>query len=106
MSPQLLTLTRQRLAVRRVAHVRFVLAFALTTQFRGIHFFCVHRTMHPWKRPYGPKNGLKNGALPEKIKKRRKDATKRTKESMGTFRALHFQRSFRGNSDAIWSLVW
>lgn len=38
-----------------------MLAFAVTTQFRGVHFFVVHRTMHPWKQPYTPRNGLYNG---------------------------------------------
>lgn len=26
----------------------FVLGFPLTTQWRGVHFFAVHRGMHPW----------------------------------------------------------
>lgn len=38
-----------------------MLAFAVTTQFRGLHFFVVHRTMHPWKKPYKARNGLANG---------------------------------------------
>ena len=33
---------------------------ALTTQFRGIHFFCVHRCMHPW---WGWRNGLAQGDI-------------------------------------------
>eukprot|EP01052_Picozoa_sp_SAG31_P031223 SAG31_NODE_3286_length_4460_cov_2.970649_5_plen_202_part_00 len=36
----------------------FVLAGMITTQFRGIHFFCVHRGMHPW---WHRKGGLQNG---------------------------------------------
>lgn len=47
----------------RHARNRFVLAFAVTTQFRGIHFFFVHRTMHPWRQPYSPRNGLANGDI-------------------------------------------
>jgi len=36
----------------------FLLAFAVTTQFRGIHFFFCHRMMHPW---WDQNNGLKQG---------------------------------------------
>lgn len=38
----------------------FLLAFPLTTQFRGIHFFAVHRAMHPW---FGRRKGLKDGDI-------------------------------------------
>jgi len=38
----------------------FLVAFAVTTQFRGIHFFTVHRGMHPW---WSIKGGLGNGDL-------------------------------------------
>eukprot|EP00747_Dinoflagellata_sp_TGD_P197323 gnl/TRDRNA2_/TRDRNA2_68556_c0_seq1.p1 gnl/TRDRNA2_/TRDRNA2_68556_c0~~gnl/TRDRNA2_/TRDRNA2_68556_c0_seq1.p1 ORF type:complete len:354 (+),score=36.13 gnl/TRDRNA2_/TRDRNA2_68556_c0_seq1:47-1108(+) len=35
----------------------FVLAFPLMTQFRGVHFFFVHRSMHPW---WSPKKGMRH----------------------------------------------
>jgi hypothetical protein len=38
----------------------FFLAFLLTTQFRGMHFFFVHRAMHPW---WKFSNGLKDGDI-------------------------------------------
>lgn len=36
----------------------FLLAFPLTSQFRGLHFFAVHRGMHPW---WKMKNGIADG---------------------------------------------
>lgn len=38
----------------------FILAFFITTQFRGLHFFTVHRCMHPW---FGVRKGLRDGDI-------------------------------------------
>ena len=48
------------LSARPLTVLWFVAAAALTTQFRGIHFFCVHRCMHPWWRS---RNGLAQGDI-------------------------------------------
>jgi hypothetical protein len=48
------------ISAKPLALLWFVLAFAVTTQFRGVHFFSVHRCMHPW---WSAKNGLRRGDI-------------------------------------------
>ena len=45
---QMATPTVDDVSARPMLVVWFLLGFLITTQFRGIHFFCVHRCMHPW----------------------------------------------------------
>ena len=52
--------TAWELMARPVWLAWFVLAIPLTTQFRGAHFFCVHRLMHPW---WKRENGLAQGDI-------------------------------------------
>jgi hypothetical protein len=57
---QLADPTFNDLTARPLSLVWFLLMFPLTTQMRGVHFFSVHRCMHPW---WDRKNGLKDGDI-------------------------------------------
>lgn len=55
---QMADLSLHDVTARPLLVLWFVLAFPITTQFRGVHFFFVHRGMHPW---FSFKRGLLDG---------------------------------------------
>ena len=55
---QMSDLNMHDITARPLMVLWFIVAFPITTQFRGIHFFTCHRGMHPW---WDRKLGLMQG---------------------------------------------